>query len=164
MTTRVAVVAAVVVVVLWSAPATAAHAAPTVAADDPTEVGVVIGPADPGAATENGARPVFQLPFRWDQTWQAGAPHVVLGGVSISSCSMKPLPSWSGLAGGCASGVPHATVVPVSRYARQGRSGRLMGPMIEVALHEFAGLSTNPLLNGSSLRTIAWTGVPQPSQ
>jgi murein DD-endopeptidase MepM/ murein hydrolase activator NlpD len=50
------------------APATSA------AADGPTEEGVVSGHPPPEARA-SGGRPVFQLPFRWDQTWQAGSPH-----------------------------------------------------------------------------------------
>ena len=48
---------------------------PTVVDDGPTETGVVSGRPDPESATEAGARPIFQLPFRWDVLWQAGSPH-----------------------------------------------------------------------------------------
>src|SRR5215204_1349711 len=63
---------------LWWPTASEAQEAPrpTVVEDDgPTEVGVVTGRPEPESATESGSRPVFQLPFRWDETWQAGSPH-----------------------------------------------------------------------------------------
>ncbi len=63
---------------LWApAAATAAPTAPAPVVDDdgPTEVGVVTGRPEPESTTEAGGRPFFQLPFRWDQTWQAGSPH-----------------------------------------------------------------------------------------
>jgi murein DD-endopeptidase MepM/ murein hydrolase activator NlpD len=65
----------------WTAPPTSAQqpegdAAPVPIVDDhPTEEGVVIGPPHPESGTEAGERPLFQLPFRWDETWQAGSPH-----------------------------------------------------------------------------------------
>ena len=66
---------------LWSPSASGAQEAPvapvspTVVDDGPTETGVVSGRPYPKSATEAGARPVFQLPFRWDELWQAGSPH-----------------------------------------------------------------------------------------
>jgi murein DD-endopeptidase MepM/ murein hydrolase activator NlpD len=61
--------AVVVATILWMAPAG------TAAADDgPTEDGVVTGRSQPDTRG-SGGRPTFQLPFRWDETWQAGSPH-----------------------------------------------------------------------------------------
>ena len=78
---RGALVAGLLVTTLWSPAATEAQQAsdrpgPAAIPDDgPTERGVVIGAPHPEAATEAGTRPVFQLPFRWDEQWQAGSPH-----------------------------------------------------------------------------------------
>jgi hypothetical protein len=68
---RIPVLAGLAVAALFVLPATAAAAA----GDGPTESGVVHGPPHPESAGEAGARPAFQLPFRWDETWQAGSPH-----------------------------------------------------------------------------------------
>ncbi len=80
MRVRVPVLAGLVAVSFWPSPAVTQEATgtprpPVVVDDGPTETGVVTGRPHPESATEAGARPVFQLPFRWDQTWQAGAPH-----------------------------------------------------------------------------------------
>jgi hypothetical protein len=77
---RAAVLVGLLAASLWSTPPTAAQEAPTaqpstVVDDGPTEVGVVTGRPDPESATEAGERPRFQLPFRWDELWQAGSPH-----------------------------------------------------------------------------------------
>ncbi len=78
---RIPVLAGLLATSFWSPPATAAQEAPrapvppTVVDDGPTETGVVSGRPHPESAPEAAARPVFQLPFRWDQTWQAGSPH-----------------------------------------------------------------------------------------
>ena len=67
--------------VLWSPSATGAQEAPTapgpptVVDDGPTETGEVSGRPHPESAPEAAGRPVFQLPFRWDELWQAGSPH-----------------------------------------------------------------------------------------
>ena len=71
---RTLVLAGLVAASLVPSPPTGAQeAAHPVHDDGPTEEGVVHGPAAPGS--EAGARPTFQLPFRWDETWQAGSPH-----------------------------------------------------------------------------------------
>ena len=78
---RGAVLGGLLVTSLWASSATAAQEPPdgpgpvVVVDDGPTEQGVVTGAPHPGSATEAGARPIFQLPFRWDQQWQAGSPH-----------------------------------------------------------------------------------------
>jgi len=70
---RGVLVVGLVAAVLWPTSGSAASA--QVVDDDPTETGVVIGRPHPESGAEHGGRPVFQLPFRWDETWQAGSPH-----------------------------------------------------------------------------------------
>ena len=78
---RVPVLAGLLATSLWSPSASGAQeppiapVPPTVVDDGPTETGVVSGRPHPESATEAGSRPVFQLPFRWDELWQAGSPH-----------------------------------------------------------------------------------------
>jgi hypothetical protein len=67
---RIAVLAGVAVASLWCS---AAGAAPAPVDDGPTEAGVVTGGGPTPEAA--GPPPIFQLPFRWDETWQAGSPH-----------------------------------------------------------------------------------------
>jgi murein DD-endopeptidase MepM/ murein hydrolase activator NlpD len=83
MSSRILVLSVLLAAALWSPPAAAAPETsgplrPVVVTDDgPTEEGRVTGRPHPESLTEHGARPVFQLPFRWDQIWQAGSPHGV---------------------------------------------------------------------------------------
>jgi hypothetical protein len=70
---RTLVLVGLVVTSLWPAPVGAQE--PTPLSDGPSEAGAVHGAPAPESAEATATRPLFQLPFRWDEAWQAGSPH-----------------------------------------------------------------------------------------